>query len=343
MKVLDFTTLGCFLKNKKKLNPPVRFQFLRPDILFVADMEATVIPLDSEKKVALVGDSLSNNIRAVQGLNERALKVLSTGSDIKRVASFEDILRTMWYDLVFTSNGKELYLGDDLLNGNKKVDIEANITWGRLVEEHAGWKVNNLVSITKSLLGELGFSEIDHHYKATYKNNIFMGNECGIELAINPTNGSMFVMKDTKFQDVKLKAFTEIILSRTAELYFEQTGKELQYQISEFDGYFNVFFETKELKINKLTSTEATPDLFEPTFLKDVKACIVAGDSENDEHLKLEQININGRQVPVFSLHSGQRLQSNTDFNRHQRMFVSPIEGNISETLQEIVSVIDTL
>ena len=149
-------------------------------------MEATVIPLDSQKKVALVGDSFLNNIRAVQGLNERALKVLSTGSDTKRVASFEDILRTMWYDLVFTSNGKELYLGDDLLNGNKRVDIKANITWGRLVEEHAGWKVNDLVSITKSLLGELGFSEIDHHYKTTYKNNIFMGNKSRIELAMNP-------------------------------------------------------------------------------------------------------------------------------------------------------------
>ena len=234
-------------------------------------------------------------------------------------------------------------MGDDLLNGNKGAGIEPNITWRRLVEEHAGWKVNDLVSITKSLLDELGFSEIDHHYKTTYKNNIFMGNESGIELAMNPTNGSIFVMKDIKFQDAELKGFTEIISSRAAELYFEQTGKELQYQISEFDGYFNVFFETKKLKINKLTSTEATPDLFEPTFLKDVKACIVAGDSENDEHLKLEWININDRQIPVFSVHSGQRLQSNPDFNRHTRMFVSPVEGNISETLQEVVSVIDTL
>ena len=76
MKVSDSTTLNSFLKNERKLNPPVRFHSLKPDILFVADMEATVIPLDSKKKVALVGDSLSNNIRAVQGLNERALKVL---------------------------------------------------------------------------------------------------------------------------------------------------------------------------------------------------------------------------------------------------------------------------
>ncbi|MBI3622698.1 hypothetical protein HY212_01285 [Candidatus Pacearchaeota archaeon] len=177
MKVSDFTTLGSFLKNERKLNPPTRFHSSKPDILFVADMESTVIPLDSQKKVALVGASLSNNIRALQGLNERALKVLSTGSDTKRVASFEDILKTMWYDLVFISNGKELYLGNDLLNGNKELDVQANTTWKTLVEEHAGWKVNDLVSITKSLLSELGFSEIDHHYKATYKNNIFMGNE----------------------------------------------------------------------------------------------------------------------------------------------------------------------
>ncbi len=343
MKVLDSTTLGSFLKHARKLNPPIRFHSSKPDILFVTDMEATIIPLDSQKKVALAGTSLSNNIRAVQGLNERALKVLSTGSDTKRVASFEDILKTMWYDLVFVSNGKELYLGDDLLNGNKGLDIQANITWKTLVEEHAGWKVNDLVSITKSLLGELGFSEIDHHYKATYQNNIFMGNESGIELAINPTNGSIFVMKDTKSQDTELKVFTETISRRAAELYLKKTRKELQYQISEFDGYFNVFFETKELKINKLTSTEATPDLFETTFLENVRVCVVAGDSENDEHLKLEWVNINGRQIPVFSLHSGQRLQSNPDFNRHERMFVSPVEGDISETLKEIVSAIDTL
>ncbi len=343
MKVSDFTTLGSFLKHERKLNPPIRFHSSKPDILFVADMEATVIPLDSQKKTALVGDSLSNNIRVIQGLNERALKVLSTGSDVKRVASFEDVLKTMWYDLVFISNGKELYLGTDLLGGNKEAGIKAHNTWKTLVEEHAGWKVDDLVSITKSLLDELGFSVIDHHYKTTYQNNIFMGNESGIELAINPANGSIFIIKDDKLKDIELKEFTETISSRIVELYFKKTKKKLQYQISEFDGYLNVFFETDEIKINKLTSTEAIPDLFEAAFLENIRACIVAGDSENDEHLKIRWITINGKQVPAFSLHSGQRLQNNPDFNRHERMFVSPVEGDISGTLEKIVSAIDAL
>ncbi len=343
MKVLNFTTLGNFLKKDRKLNSPIRFHSSKPDILFVADMEATVIPLDSQKKVALVGDYLSNNIKALQKLNERALKVLSTGSDVQRVSSFKDTLRAMWYDLVFLNNGKELYLGDNLLIENRGANIKTNIAWRTLVEEHAGWKVNDLVSVTKSLLDGLGFFTIDHHYKVTYKNNMFMGNESGIELAINPTNGSIFVMKNDKFTDTELKVFTEAISRRILELYSERTNKELQYQISEFGEYYNIFFETKELKVNKLTSTEAIPDLFETSFLENIRACIVAGDSENDEHLKLEQININAKQIPVFSLHSGQRLQSNPDFNKHERMFVSPIEGNISETLEKIVNVIDTL
>ncbi len=343
MKVLDFTTLSSFLNHREKLNPPFRFHSSKPDILFVTDMEGTVIPLDSEKKVALMGDSLSKNIRVVQGLNERALKVLSTGSDLKRVASFEDILESMWYDLVFISNGKELYVGDDLLGEKKVSNIEANSSWKTLVEEYAGWKVNDLVSITKSQLHELGFSEIDHHYKTTYKNNIFMGNKNGLELAINPTNGSLFTMKIPKLQDSELAEFTKTVSSRIVDLYFERTGKKLQYQISEFSGYFNVFFETAEIKINKLTSTEAIPELFKAPFLENVKACIVAGDSENDEHLKLEEIRVNGKKVPVFSLHSGKRLKDNSYFNGHKRIFISPEEGNISEKLEEIVRTIDTL
>lgn len=345
MKVLDTSSIKNFLKHNERIRAPQRFHDSKPDIIFVGDMESTVIPLDSEKKAVLTGSSLDGNIRALRELDQRLLKVLSTGSDLERVKGFKDFLKLMGFDLIFTDNGKSLYVNDSSYDPEKWLEVlqknESNPTWKYLVEEHVGWKASTLVSITIDFYKKLGFTEIDHNYKKIYPTNLFMRNETYIELAVNTKNGSLFFLEKSQLEKASLEQFIKTSAEEITNHYSKATGKTLSYKISNLSGWCYVFFDTNEININKLTSTEVIPELFDFGLLDEVKACIVAGDSENDEHLELREIDINSRQVPVFSLHSGNNLINNPRFGNHPRLFLSNKEGDLETILREIIKTID--
>lgn len=339
---MQLLEIQSFLGQKGKLPTPDRFKDSKPELLFVTDMESTVIPLDTEKKFLVEGETLSNNIKAMRALHSQTLKVLSTGSDIKRVRDFRTTLSQMGFDLTFNHNGKALYLGEDIFQGNSEIEPNEIQLWKSVVEDYAGWDNKALFEVTMNILKELGFTEIEHHYKSIYKNNVFMGNESGFALAVNPTTGSIFPFKNPDIADKELKRFIQILAERITTLYKNKVEKELTFTISEFEHYFDIFFEPTLMPINKLTSTQAIPYLFEPSFLEELKACIVAGDSENDQHLKLEVMEVYDKVIPVFSLHSGERLRDNPDFNGHGRIFSSKESANISEQLEKILTAINS-
>lgn len=333
---------------------PTRFTVKVPNKIILADLDDTLIPWVKFRK-SWNEDFLRGNQFAFTEASNKAIIGAVTGLDFMSVREIKDLLKGFPpFDFLSTDNGKIVYLNENDISPfgkwvAKVKPEEYDKGWEAYIKENTGWDRDLLFSVLERALQDEFFAEIESdgikpdlaysHCKIYKREDIFNSfavfskGESAVYMIMNPE-------VNIHLRETEMKKFGEII----KEKYKDISGKEIKFNISNHGNYFYMFFApVGKIQIDKASIFDLIVSRLPKDKLKDLKAGIALGDSQNDKHLRVQNINLPLDEilnVPVYAIHSGDLLKDDEEFSKHPFRFFTE-GGNIGRTLTNVLNKVD--
>ncbi len=328
-----------------------------PDIALVTDIDHSLLPWKEGKyKVEADKEALDGNYNAIKSFGDRILTILVTGLDLLSVKQMKQHFSdSPIIDFLSTDNGKGgLFLNDkglSTLPWLEKTELsDRNLEWETFVRDIAGWKQDTFLKAVfdellvkrnakeeKSISGHIAYPHYSV-YSCTLENtkNTF--------LVISPYESAFFIMKNPAIDDSeKVKQFAIELAKDICEKYYRDSNLKIKFSFTEPDDYFYFFFMPDNgIEINKAAACEFAIKSLPSETRNNLKAGITIGDSRNDTHLQIENLELPGKkQIPFYAIFSGEGLLQDPAFSSHPRKEISSKKGDVGNAIRTVMSRID--
>ncbi len=333
---------------------PARFTTKAPNKIILADLDDTLIPWVKFRK-SWNEDFLRENQSAFKQVSERAVIGAVTGLDFMSVREIKGLLEGFPpFDFLSTDNGKIVYFNEndvssfgEWVSRVKPEDYDKG--WETYIRENTGWDRGLLFSVLEECFQNECFAELESdgikpelaypHCKVYRREDVFNSfavfskGESAVYMIMNPE-------VNLHLRESEMKKFGEMI----KEKYKGISDKEIKFNISNHGNYFYMFFApVGKVQIDKASIFDLIVSRLPKDKLRELKAGIALGDSQNDKHLRVQKINLSLDETapaPVYAIHSGDLLKDDEEFSKHPfRSFTEG--GNIGRALTNVVNKVD--
>lgn len=332
----------------------LRFASVKPRIFVASDFDYTLIPWEEKKFNRSVDlDSLKNNRDAFNEVKDQGMFAGVTGLGLKSVQQISPYFTGFPpFDFVSTDNGKgSLYV--NTLGNSPELwlqnisDSDVNNDWEAYIKEQIKWERDLFFSNLFLVLKENGFEEFKdklfevsapHYLLFQSKKPVQEALNNYIKIAVNPGESAIYIVKDDGvLKDVYKKIGEE--LSTKLILKCEHSDFKIKRDVAEHENYFYFFFMPDNgLEVNKASVIDFIFKGCSDEIQENIKAGVVLGDSENDAHLKITEIERrDGKKIPFYSIFSGSELLRNSSFSGHPRIEVAIKKGDIGEVFKKVL------
>jgi len=346
-------------KVQENFNPTRRLNFSRftnsgrkPKFLIVSDLESTKWGNVKGFRGKCDPKQRRANAAAFNAISRDAFIVDATGQAIESVQghNLDQVKPFHHVDIFSTNNGMQIFTNETGKNPTKFLEElqptqDENIDWKNYIEGFLKFPGSKLLSAFRSALTELGFrqtkevGEESNGRPYAYKNHeVWEHKNTPIPFTLCSETNVLAALNNNSEEEI---ASAKTILKKVIEKVTSSLDDVRGYIVEQLP--FCIFAPfvpvNEESHISKSSLIPAILKLVPEDFWSDLDAIICLGDSGNDEHLGLSEIQkpCSDERIPVYKVIAGDKLNSAEWIPNDGRVKISPAKGQISDELTQTI------
>ena len=329
-----------------------RFSDRKPRLLVVSDLESTKWGNVNGFRGKCDPKQRRANAEAFNAISQDAFIVDATGQAIESVQghNLDQVEPFHHVDIFSTNNGMQIFTNEIGKNPTKfleelKPETDENKDWKNYIENFLMFPGSKLLKAFRTALTKLGFSktkEIGENPNGrtyAYQNHeVWEHGDSPIPFTLCSETNVLAALNDNTEEEIAI-----------ARNFLQKIIREVTNSLKGVRGYlaeqlpFCIFApfvpQKEENHISKSSLIPAILKLAPDGFWSDLDAIICLGDSGNDEHLGLSEVQKPGskQMLPVYKVIAGDKLNGVEWIPNDDRIKVSSAKGDIARELTQTV------